>query len=101
ALRVAIDLLRTHFPASRVWLSDPTWANHPGICRGGGVQTATYAYYEPASRGLDFSRMLEDLQGASPNDVVLLHGCCHNPTGVDLSAAQWRELADLLKRRQL
>jgi aspartate aminotransferase len=100
-VRVAADFLRAQFPQARVWLSEPTWANHPGIFQAAGLATATYAYFDSKTNSLDFDRMLSDLEQAEAGDVVLLHACCHNPTGVDPDAQQWRRIGELLGRRRL
>lgn len=96
ALRVAADLIQAQFPGSTIWISDPTWANHAAIFQAAGLKVRTYAYYDPPSRGLDFDRLLADLKTANVGDVVLLHGCCHNPTGVDPTGEQWAEIATVL-----
>ena len=99
ALRIAGDFIHQHYPHARVWLSDPTWANHPKIFESASVPTATYRYYNPASFGLDFGALIQDLGQIPAGDVVLLHGCCHNPTGVDPSAEQWAQIADVISDR--
>ena len=99
ALRVAGDFIHQHFPNASVWLSDPTWANHPKVFESAGVPTATYRYYNPASFGLDFDALIQDLEQIPAGDVVLLHGCCHNPTGVDPSPEQWAQIADIITDR--
>lgn len=99
ALRVGADLMKKFSPSASVWVSSPTWANHKGVFQGAGFATKEYPYYDPATKGLDFSAMLEALASVPAGDVVLLHACCHNPTGVDLSAAQWKEVAALAKNR--
>ncbi|MCA9269142.1 MAG: aminotransferase class I/II-fold pyridoxal phosphate-dependent enzyme, partial [Planctomycetales bacterium] len=99
ALRVAADLIRQQFPAASVWLSKPTWANHPAIFEAAGVPTKTYSYYDAKNFALDFDGMLADLSKVAAGDVVLLHGCCHNPTGVDPTPDQWRQIADRLAER--
>ncbi|MFD1880833.1 aromatic amino acid transaminase [Paracoccus pacificus] len=96
ALRVGIDLARMANPALRVWVSDPTWPNHVSILNYLGVETLTYRYFDAETRGVNFDGMIEDLRGAKPGDLVLLHGCCHNPTGANLNIAQWDEVAALL-----
>jgi len=101
ALRVAADFLHQNLAGATVWLSDPTWANHPAIFEAAGVPTRTYAYYDPATFGLDFDAMTAALGEAEAGDVVLLHGCCHNPSGVDLDAEQWQKIAALLAQRGL
>ncbi len=99
ALRVAGDFIKRMFPEATVWLSNPTWANHTNVFRAAGLQVATYPYFNPATGGVDFPSMLEALQGIPRGDVLLLHGCCHNPTGVDLSSEQWRRVAELAGER--
>ncbi len=99
ALRVAGDFIHQHFPRARVWLSDPTWINHPKIFESAGVRTETYRYYNPSSFGLDFDALIQDLEQIPAGDVVLLHGCCHNPTGVDPSSEQWTQIADITTDR--
>ena len=96
ALRVAGDFVHTLFPASKVWLSDPTWANHPKIFAAAGLETASYAYFDAGSRTVDEQSLLAALAAIPAGDVVLLHGCCHNPTGADLTADQWRRVGDAL-----
>ncbi len=100
-LRVGADFLRRWFPGSGVWLSDPSWDNHRAIFEGAGVAVHTYPYYDPATGGLRFEAMLDVLRGLPRHSVVLLHACCHNPTGVDLSPAQWQALIPVLQERAL
>lgn len=96
AIHQALELIKTAQPTARVWLSNPTWANHPAILRHVGLPAAQYSYFDEATRGVNFAAMMDDLQGLAPGDVVLLHGCCHNPTGANLTLPEWGELADLL-----
>ena len=98
ALRVAADFIHQHLPNATVWLSDPTWANHPKVFQSAGVATKTYRYYNPEIFGLDFDALIEDLAKIPAGDVVLLHGCCHNPTGVDPSDEQWEKIGDVLEK---
>ncbi len=100
-LRVAAELLSRQTGARRVWVSDPTWANHIGIFQSAGLEIARYAYYDADKHDMDFESMLADLSQASAGDVVLLHGCCHNPTGIDPDREQWARLADLCSTRGL
>jgi aspartate aminotransferase len=88
-------------PDTTVWVSDPTWPVHIPLMGSVGLKLRTYRYYSPQLKGLDLGAMLADLEQASPGDVVLLHGCCHNPSGADPSAEQWQQLASLLADRQL
>lgn len=99
ALRVAGDYLKSAHPDATLWVSDPTWANHGAVFAAAGVPTKAYPYYDAASFGLNFAGMIEALSAVPAGDVVLLHGCCHNPTGVDLSADQWKQVAALLAER--
>ncbi|HHD64540.1 MAG TPA: aspartate/tyrosine/aromatic aminotransferase [Desulfobulbaceae bacterium] len=92
ALKVGADLLKRFKPQARVWVSSPTWANHNGIFGDAGFELDRYSYYNPESKGLDFDRMLDDLGRAPAGDIVVLHACCHNPSGVDLNQSQWDEV---------
>lgn len=98
AVRQALELVRMANPDATVWLSDPTWPNHPAIIDYLGMHRAEYRYFDAATGGLDIQGMLEDLARVKAGDVVLLHGCCHNPTGANLSLAQWAEVAAVLER---
>ncbi len=100
ALRVAGELLKRVRPTATVWLSAPTWPNHPQILDAVGLETATYPYFDRQSNGLDFSGMIDALSKAAANDVVLLHGCCHNPSGVDPTPEQWARIGEVLRERQ-
>ncbi|TPG11515.1 aspartate/tyrosine/aromatic aminotransferase [Rhodanobacter glycinis] len=102
ALRVAADLLKQVAGAgAKIAISNPSWGNHHVVFRTAGFELLEYRYYDPASHGLDFAGMLEDLGKLEPGTVVLLHACCHNPTGVDLDTAQWQQLIALLQERRL
>lgn len=101
AVRLGAEVLYAAAPKATVWVSDPTWPVHIPLMGSVGLQFKTYRYYSPDMKGLDFEAMLADLEGAQAGDVVLLHGCCHNPSGVDPSLEQWASLADLLAQRQL
>ena len=101
AVRLGAEVLHAAAPDATVWVSDPTWPVHIPLMGSVGLQFKTYRYYSPEMKGLDFDAMLADLQGAQSGDVVLLHGCCHNPSGVDPSPEQWDVLADLMAERQL
>lgn len=98
-LRVAADFLAKNTAVKRVWISQPSWPNHKGVFASAGLGTAEYAYYDAANHTLDFEGMLQGLQNAQAGDVVLFHGCCHNPTGIDPTEAQWRILADLSREK--
>ncbi len=99
AIRQALELIRLANPRARVWLSNPTWPNHPSIIKYLGMQMAEYRYFDAETRGIDFAGLMQDLAGVQAGDAVLLHGCCHNPTGANLSADQWAEVAKLLLAR--
>jgi aromatic-amino-acid transaminase len=101
ALRLGFELVRTVNPAARVLVGTPTWPNHAPIIRGVGLEMVEYAYYERDAAAIRFDDMLEALSRGAPGDVVLLHGCCHNPTGADLDPAQWAEVTDVIAERGL
>ncbi|MGN6282925.1 amino acid aminotransferase [Frateuria sp.] len=101
ALRVGADLLKKVLPKARIAISSPSWENHRVVFGNAGFEIADYRYYDAATHGLDFAGMLEDLGKLEPGTVVLLHACCHNPTGVDLDAQQWQQVVDLVKARNL
>jgi len=101
ALRVAGDFIRQKRPDSKIWLPDPTWANHKGIFAAAGIPAETYAYFDAASNSVDFDAMANSLRGIPSGDVVLLHVCCHNPAGADLTAEQWNTVADVVAEREL
>jgi aromatic-amino-acid transaminase len=100
-LRVGADFIRRWFPQAAVWVSDPSWDNHRSIFEGAGLTVNAYPYYDAASGGLCFDELRQTLAGAARGDIVLLHACCHNPTGVDLTRAQWDALIPLLREREL
>jgi len=99
ALKVGADLLKRFRPEAKVWVSSPTWANHNGIFGDAGFQIDTYSYYDPESKGLDFDKMLTDLGKVPSGDIVVLHTCCHNPSGVDLDQAGWDEVVRVADRQ--
>jgi aspartate aminotransferase len=101
ALRVGAELIRAAAPAVAVHVSDPTWGNHTPLLGSSGLRLERYPYYDAAAHQLRFDAMLERLDRAAEGDVVLIHACCHNPTGADLDPAQWQALAQLLMRRRL
>jgi aspartate/tyrosine/aromatic aminotransferase len=101
ALRVAADFLRQKAGAERIWVSSPTWANHPNIFKAAGLEVDSYAYLQADSLLLDFTALCDALAGIPAGDVVCLHACCHNPTGVDLSAEQWGQVADICAQNKL
>ena len=100
-LKVGADFLKRWLPGSTVWVSDPSWDNHRAMFEGAGVAVQAYPYYDPATGGLRFEALCETLNTLPPRSVVLLHACCHNPTGVDQSPAQWQALVPILREREL
>ena len=100
AIRQALELVKLASPTATIWLSNPTWPNHPSIIRYLGMPTADYRYFDAETRGVDFGGMMADLSRVQPGDVVLLHGCCHNPTGANLNATEWAAIADLLEAKR-
>ena len=101
ALRVGAELIRAAAPEAAVHVSDPTWGNHIPLLGNSGLKLQRYPYYDPKTHELKFEEMLERLDGAREGDVVLVHACCHNPSGADLDMGQWRRLTELLLRRRL
>jgi aromatic-amino-acid transaminase len=101
ALKVGADFIRRHFPAAQVWVSDPTWENHLAIFEGAGLEVRSYPYYDPATGGLRFDAMLQAIAALPRGSIVLLHASCHNPTGVDLTREQWRDLIPLMAKNGL
>jgi aspartate aminotransferase/aromatic-amino-acid transaminase len=99
ALRVGGDLLKKFYPNAKVWISNPTWANHKGVFKTSGFELAEYDYYNPATKAVDFDAMVTSLETIPAGDIVLLHACCHNPSGVDLDAAQWKQVAAIGKEK--
>jgi aspartate aminotransferase len=99
AIRQALELIRMANPSARVWLSNPTWPNHPSIIKYLGMPMAEYRYFDAVTGGVDFDGLMADLAGVAAGDAVLLHGCCHNPTGANLSLDQWAQVVALLARR--
>ncbi len=99
ALRVAADFIKKMFPSATAWFSTPTWPNHQGIFKSAGLAVASYPYFDAAKNGLDFSGMIAALNSVAAGDVVVLHGCCHNPSGVDPTPEQWTQIADVVLDR--
>jgi aromatic-amino-acid transaminase len=97
ALKIGADFLRRFFPASGVWISTPSWENHRMLFESAGFKVEDYSYYDPATHDLNFRAMLSALEKLPRQSIVVLHACCHNPTGVDLSREQWRTLVDLFQ----
>ncbi|WP_413493737.1 amino acid aminotransferase [Morganella psychrotolerans] len=101
ALRIAADFIAKQTSAKRVWISNPTWPNHNGIFANAGLEICTYNYYDAENHSLNFDGMQASLEAALPGDVILLHGCCHNPTGIDPTAEQWAQLSVIVKEKGL
>ncbi|PFH38148.1 aspartate aminotransferase [Besnoitia besnoiti] len=100
-LRVAAEFIKTFLPKCKtVYISDPTWPNHPNIFKKAGLEVEYYPYWNPATLSINFEAMKHTLEAAAPHSVVLLHACAHNPTGMDLNEAQWREILEMCKRKQ-
>ena len=100
-LKVGADFIKRYFPDSAIYVSDPTWDNHRAVFEGSGIEVKTYPYYDPKTGGLRFAEMLAFIRALPSKSVVLLHACCHNPTGVDLTPLQWDELIPVLQEREL
>lgn len=101
ALKIGADFLKRFFPASEVWLSNPSWENHRALFEAAGFAVHNYPYYDPNTHGLDFAAMIDALKGLPARSIVVMHACCHNPTGVDLNREQWRRLVDLFQSADL
>ena len=100
-LKVGSDFLKRYFPDAGVWVSDPTWDNHRAMFEGAGFVVSTYPYYDAHTGGVAFAAMLAAFRQLPERSIVLLHACCHNPTGVDLTSAQWAELIPVIQARRL
>ena len=100
-LKTGADFLRQLTPSAKVHISNPSWENHRAIFSRAGFEVAAYRYYDAGRRGLDFEGMLADLNAAAPGDIVVLHACCHNPTGYDLQDAQWDQVIAAIQARRL
>ena len=101
AVRQAFELIRIANPTAKIHVSNPTWPNHVSIMNFLGIEAVPYRYFDSETRGVDFDGMIEDLGKASAGDVVLLHGCCHNPTGANLNLTQWQKVIDLINDKGL
>ena len=101
ALKLGADFLKRHFPQSAVWVSDPTWENHVGIFSAAGFEVNAYPYFDARTGGVDDTAMFDVLERLPPASILVLHPCCHNPTGADLSPGQWDRLVDLVERQRL
>ena len=95
AVRLGAEVLKASGTKGKVWVSDPTWPVHVPLITSSGLELGQYRYYDPATHGVDFAAMTDDLAAAGTGDIVLLHGCCHNPSGADLTPEQWREIAGM------
>jgi len=100
-LKIGADFLRQIAPAAQVWISEPSWENHRALFEAAGFRVQTYPYYDAATRGLNFEAMRAALEAVPAGDIVVLHSCCHNPTGADLSQAQWRTVLGIVQARGL
>lgn len=101
AIKIGADLLKRYFPASEVWVSSPTWDNHRSMFEGAGFKVHDYPYYDASTGGVNFAAMLDTLKSLPAKSIVLLHPCCHNPTGVDLDQEQWLQVIAVAKANQL
>jgi len=101
ALKVGADFLKKYFPESDVWVSQPTWENHITIFNGAGIHSHFYPYFDAATNGVNVAEMLEKLSKLPAKSIVLLHPCCHNPTGADLTPAEWDQVIEVLKKQDL
>jgi len=101
ALKVGADFLRRLLPQAEVWISDPSWENHRALFENAGFRVNTYRYYDAATHGLDFAGMIESIDAMPPGSVIVLHACCHNPTGVDPTEAQWTTIIERVRSRGL
>jgi aspartate/tyrosine/aromatic aminotransferase len=101
ALRVAADFIHQQMPKATVWFTQPTWPNHPQIFAAAGVATKSFPYFDPKTNGLAFDECIAAIQKIPAGDIIMLHGCCHNPTGIDPTPEQWKKLADVIYERGL
>jgi len=101
ALKIGADFLKRFLPTSKVYISDPSWENHRALFESAAFEVGTYPYYDAATGGVDFSAMKNGLEALERNSIVVLHACCHNPTGADLTEEQWREVVEIVKAKGL
>jgi aromatic-amino-acid transaminase len=101
SLRIAAEFIKRQLGDVTIWVSEPTWANHIGVFEAAGLKIARYRYYDENAKDIDFDAVMSDLQNAKSGDVLLAHGCCHNPTGIDPDKAQWTQLANLCVDKNL
>ncbi|QBF33154.1 amino acid aminotransferase [Thalassococcus sp. S3] len=99
AVRQAFEMIRMANPEARIFVSDPTWPNHLSILKYMGMEVVSYRYFDSETRGVDFTGMMDDLGALRSGDVVLLHGCCHNPTGANLNLVEWQSVIDLMQKK--
>ncbi len=101
ALKIGADFLRRIKPSAKIYISDPSWENHRALFEAAGFEVDSYPYYDAASRGVDFDAMLAGLKAAAAGSIVVLHACCHNPTGADLTATQWTQVVEVVREGKL
>lgn len=101
SLKIGADFLKRFLPDAQIWLSSPSWENHQMLFEAAGFKVNAYPYYDPETHGVNFNRMLEALKTLPTGSIVVLHACCHNPTGVDLNEEQWRLVVDVVKQQAL
>ncbi|WP_323003659.1 amino acid aminotransferase [Denitromonas sp.] len=101
ALKVGADFLNRLDPKAKVYISDPSWENHRALFEAAGFEVGTYPYYDATTRGVNFSAMLEALNGFAAGSIIVLHACCHNPTGADLTLEQWKQVVEVIRARNL
>ena len=101
ALRIAAEFIKRQIGDATIWVSEPTWANHIGIFEAAGLKISRYGYYDEKTKDIDFDTVVSDLEDAKAGDVLLVHGCCHNPTGIDPDNTQWTQLANLCANKKL
>ena len=101
ALRVAADFIHQQMPSATVWFTQPTWPNHPQIFAAASVPTKSFPYFDPQTNSLAFDEAIAAIKKIPAGDVIMLHGCCHNPTGIDPTPEQWKKLADVVYEQKL
>jgi aspartate aminotransferase len=99
SLRLGAAFIQRYFPGTTIYISSPTWGNHKNIFNDAGVPWKEYRYFDPKTVGLDFDGMMEDIENAPEGSIILLHGCAHNPTGIDPTPEQWEKIADLIQQK--
>ena len=101
ALKIGADFLKRLYPNAKVAISDPSWENHRALFESAGFEVVNYAYYDAPSHGLNFAGLLDSLNSYAANTIIVLHACCHNPTGVDMTADQWKQVVEVIKAKNL